>query len=437
MDLKQYLAQFKSSSLARNAGWMFLGQALGLVFQAVYFVVLTRLLGVKEYGVYVGTFALVSLASQYSTMGSNTVFLRYVSADRSKFPTYWGNILIIVCGFSIVVALVLQLTARYILNPQSAAIIFPAALSVCFCTQIAFCAGTVFQAFEQFRVTATMNLIMNVLRALTAVSLLVLLHTANAALWVWVSLAITMVGAVVAVVTVTIRLGLPKFDLSLLTKHFGEGMQYSFSQSTSSAYNDIDKTMLSHYGMNVANGIYSSAYRVIEIATIPIFSLRDAAMPRFFVQGAKGIEAAAALGRSLLKRAILLGILAAAVIFVLAPMVPYLLGKDYAETVRALRWLCLIPFFRSIHQMTGSALTGAGQQKYRTTSQSIAAVVNFLLNLWLIPKYNWWGAAWASLITDAGLGATNTLMLSLAIRVERRRPAPRSITPYAGSGDEL
>lgn len=427
MGLKNQLEKLKSSSLARNAGWMFLGQALGLVFQAVYFVVLTRLLGVKEYGVYVGTFALVSLASQYSTIGSNTIFLRYVSSDRSKFAAYWGNILIIVCGFSFVVALILQLTAKYILNPQSAAIIFPAALSVCFCTQIAVCAGTVFQAFEQFRVTATMNLIMNVLRSLTAVVLLIGWHSQSAMQWAWVSLAITMVGSIIAVVTVTVRLGWPKFEPHLLTKHFAEGIQYSFSQSTSSAYNDIDKTMLSHYGMNVANGVYSSAYRVIEIATIPIFSLRDAAMPRFFVQGAKGIEHAAELGRSLMKRAMMLGSLAAFCIFVLAPLVPYVLGKDYTQTVNALRWLCLIPFFRSIHQMTGSALTGAGVQKYRTTAQCIAAALNFVLNLWLIPKYNWWGAAWASLITDASLGAVNTFMLSLAIRVERKKLAQRPI----------
>jgi O-antigen/teichoic acid export membrane protein len=421
MNVKKHLAELKSSSLARNAGWMFLGQASGLVFQGVYFVVLTRLLGVKEYVVYVGTFALVSLAAQYSTIGSGTVFLRYVSADRSKFATYWGNILVLVCGVGLVVALVLKVVAHYILGPQSAAIIFPAALSVCFCTQIAVCAGTVFQAFEQFRVTAAMNVIMNVLRALTAVGLLFFLHRASAMQWAVISLAITGVGALLAVGTVTVRLGWPKFDPSLLKKHFAEGLQYSFSTSTSSAYNDIDKTMLSHYRMNVANGIYSSAYRVIEVATIPIFAVRDAAMPRLFVKGASGIEPAAALARSLRKRAMLLGILAAVTIFVVAPLVPYVLGKDYAETVKALRWLCLIPFFRSVHQMTGSALTGAGQQKFRTIAQCIAAAVNFLLNLWLIPKYNWWGAAWASLITDAGLGATNTFMLSLAVRIERRK----------------
>jgi len=425
MDLKQEIAKLKSSTLARNAGWMFLGQGLGLIFQTTYFIVLARLLGSREYGIYAGTFALVSMANQYSTIGSGTIFLRYVSPDRSKFPVYWGNILIITCSISVLVALVLHLTAHYILNPQSAALIFPAAVSVCFCTQIAVAAGQVFQAFEQLRVTAMMNLMTNIMRAIAAVSMLFVLHRATAWQWVVVSLFVSLAGAVIAVTTVTIRLGRPKFDLSLLRRHAAEGLQYSFSQSTSSAYNDVDKTMLSHYGMNVANGIYSMAYRVVEIASIPVFSVRDAATPKFFQQGAKGIEHSAALGRSLLKRAMLLGVFAATCIFVFAPIIPHIIGKDFTESVNALRWLSLIPFFRSIHQITGTALMGAGLQRYRTSSQCIAAAVNFGLNLWLIPAYSWRGAAWSSLFTDALLGGMNWFMLSYAVRAAARRAAAK------------
>jgi O-antigen/teichoic acid export membrane protein len=157
----------------------------------------------------------------------------------------------------------------------------------------------------------------------------------------------------------------------------------------------------------VANGIYSMAYRVVEIATMPIFSLRDAAIPRFFVQGAKGIEHSYTLGRSLMTKTVWLGLAAAAGMFLLAPVFPYVVGHDFAQSVSALRWLCLIPFFRSIHQMTGSALTGAGLQRYRTTTQCIAAAANFGLNLWLIPRHGWLGAAWASLLTDGSLGVMN------------------------------
>ena len=45
------------------------------------------------------------------------------------------------------------------------------------------------------------------------------------------------------------------------------------------AYNDLDKTMLSHYGMSAANGIYTMAYRVIDLASMPVSSMEDAAEP--------------------------------------------------------------------------------------------------------------------------------------------------------------
>jgi O-antigen/teichoic acid export membrane protein len=102
--------------------------------------------------------------------------------------------------------------------------------------------------------------------------------------------------------------------------------------------------------------------------------------------------------------------------FVMAPIIPYIVGHDFNESVTALRWLCLIPFFRSIHQMTGSALTGAGLQRYRTSSQCIAAAFNFGLNLWLIPHYGWRGAAWASLLTDGGLGVMNWVIVARLTR---------------------
>jgi O-antigen/teichoic acid export membrane protein len=330
-----------------------------------------------------------------------------VSADKKKFGPYWGNIILFVGGLSLAVSLILHVIGHYVLNPASASIVFPAAVSICFCTQIAFAAGRVFQAFEQLRVTAMMNLLTNVLRLIAAAVMVLTLRHATAAQWVIASLFVSLAGAIVAVATVTVRLGLPTFQIGLMKKHAAEGLQYSFSQSTSSAYNDLDKTMLSHYGMNVANGIYAMAYRVVEIATMPIFSLRDAAMPRFFVQGAKGIEHSYALGRTLLHKALWLGLASAAGMFLLAPIIPYIVGQDFAQSAVALRWLCLIPFFRSIHQMTGSALTGAGLQRYRTSTQCIAAALNFALNLWLIPTHGWLGAAWASLITDGSLGVMN------------------------------
>jgi O-antigen/teichoic acid export membrane protein len=76
---------------------------------------------------------------------------------------------------------------------------------------------------------------------------------------------------------------------------------------------------------------------------------------------------------------------------------------------------------RSIHLGTGSALTGAGYQRYRTWAQLFAALLNFGLNLKLIPEYSWLGAAWASLLTDGALSIINFLLFSGTLRREKLR----------------
>ena len=85
------LKEIRSNSLARNAGWLFLGQGLSSIFQAAYFMLLGRLLGSTEYGVYMGAVALAAILGQYSTFGSELVFLQYVSPDRSQFSRFWGS----------------------------------------------------------------------------------------------------------------------------------------------------------------------------------------------------------------------------------------------------------------------------------------------------------------------------------------------------------
>jgi O-antigen/teichoic acid export membrane protein len=405
--LKDEWHKVRKSALARNAGWVFIGQGLGFVLQAAYFILLARLLGSREYGIYAGAFALASMPSAYSTLGTGTLLLRYVSSDKKLLPLYWGNVLVATSVTSFLVVGALHIIAKHVLDPMSASIVILCAIGNCFCSQLATCAGQVFQTFEKLRVTAMLALLTNFLRFVAASTMLWRLHHATARQWAIASMLVSLVSAAAAVTAVTVQYGRPKFRLKLLLSGAGEGFGYSFATSTTSVYNDMDKMMLSHYGMYVANGIYTMAYRVIDIATIPILSIRDAAIPRFFREGAVSLNRASSLAYALLRRALPLALLCAAGMFVLAPIIPHIVGAGFKESVLALRWLCLIPVFRSIHQMTGSALMGAGLQVYRTSSQVAAAIASLGLNIALIPRFGWLGAAWGSLLTDGLLAVMN------------------------------
>ena len=363
---------------------------------------------------------MVAVVSQYSTLGSGLLFLRYVSPDLSRFREYWGNILMAIFVLGILLVMCLRFSGSWLVGTASVPLLFPIAISDCIFQQLGGCAGQVFLTFEKMKFSAALTLLSSVSRCVLAVAMLLALGKASAWQWAIASLIVSAISASVAFAIVTRSFGLPSFSPSLLFKHAGEGFVFSISGSTTAVYNDIDKVVLSHFGMDRANGIYSMAYRVVNIGTMPISSIVSAAFPRFFREGVKGIAATVPMARSLLKRTATLGIGISIAMFLCAPLIPHLVGKSYAESVSALRWLCLIPFFRCFHLSAGDAIAGAGHQRFRLISQSIAAIGNLLLNLYLVPRFSWLGAAWASLATDGALGVMNWGALGLLSK--RSRP---------------
>jgi len=415
-QIRRQNLRLRESALARNSVWMFLGQGLSVVCQGVYFILLARLLGVVEYGIFAGAMAMVMIVAQYCALGSHSVFLRYVSADQTRYARYWGNVLLTTVNVGSLMTLLVICLGPLLAHSYSRPMLAWIAIANCLCAQLALAAGRVFQTFERMRITALLNLLTNLLRTVAAAVLLLGWHRVTAGQWAFTAMVVSMIAAVVAVAAVRHRYGPAEFSLRLARERAGEGAVFALSYSTTGLYNDIDKAMLGHYGMNAANGVYSMAYRVVDVCTMPLFAIQAAAFPRFFKKGeAEGLGSTASYALRIVKRTAPYGVLAAAAMFIAAPLIPKIVGHGFQESAAALRWLCLLPLFRSFHLSAGDALSGAGRQKMRLATQSFAAVFNFAVNLYLIPHYGWYGAAWSSLATDGLLAILNwAVLLTLA-----------------------
>lgn len=421
------------SRLLRNTGWMFMGQGLGVCLRAAYFIVIARLLGVVQYGVVVGAFALVNMVAEHSRLGAGTVLLRYVSPDRRRFSIYWGNLLLVTSVMSFVLILAVRVIGRHFLDPASAAIVPITAVASCFFEQITIASTQGFQAFQTMRPAALLNQLTALLRTAVAVVMLATMHHATAWQWSLASLAVSAVATVAALIMVSTQLGWPRPRPSLAIRHIGEGFEYSLSASATVTYNDLDKTMLSHYGMGAQDGIYGMAYRIIEMGFTPIAAMLLASSPRLFEMAAEDPQAPVHLGNRLLRHGLLASAAAAAGMFACAPLIPHIVGRSFAEGIEALRWICLIPVFRTVHGTTGSVLTAIGRQHYRTCTQLVAVALNFGLNIWLIPSFGWHGAAWSSLATDGSLALLNWFGLqwiarSLPAARKEKTPIPVEVT---------
>jgi O-antigen/teichoic acid export membrane protein len=99
------------------------------------------------------------------------------------------------------------------------------------------------------------------------------------------------------------------------------------------------------------------------------------------------------------------------------------LGPEYAPTVDVLRWLAPLPLLKALHYFAADTLTGAGFQSLRSIVQIGVAGVNVVLNLWLIPRYGWRGAAGSSLVTDGLLLVSLVVMVTVVYQRQQRSRA--------------
>ncbi len=427
-SVTQRISVWRQNPLLRNAGWMLAGQGLSVVMQAGYFVLLVRLLGPEHYGVFVGAFAFVAIAAPYASMGSGTLFMRHVGMDRRNLEVYLGNILLSSVCIGTFFVLALRLLAPLVLNPASASLVLLLGLANCIFAQLVSGVSQVFQAFERLKITALLSLLVNSLRFLAVLAMTYVLHRATAYQWTVASVVISCISALIGLALVFALVGRPRLHFRTFLRRIPEGFGFSLGGSAQSVYNDVDKTLLSHYGLNLANGIYTTAYRVVDIATLPITALDAAALPRYFNESADQ-QGVIALALRLGKKAAGMGLVVSAALFASANLLPLILGNSFEQSASALRWLSILPALRGWHQLTGSAIAGLGFQRYRTTVQFSVSGLNLVLNLWLIPRFGWIGAAWASIASDGAICVLNGLVIQRIGNHHPSTPAPAVPVP--------
>jgi O-antigen/teichoic acid export membrane protein len=177
-----------------------------------------------------------------------------------------------------------------------------------------------------------------------------------------------------------------------------------------SLYNRVDVVILSKLSGDYATGIYSTAYRAMEMFQLIPYGVLYSLLPNLTRHGLEGSE------RQRLERA--MGLLfSAALAIVLAtqifagPAVRLFLGVPYAESAVAIKVLIwgLIPMY--INYSLNTALLALGKEKVFLATSSVCVSVNFLANLVFIPRFSWPAAAVITIATEIVLFAQNAYWL--------------------------
>ena len=400
---KSKLSQLRRSELAENTAKLCMGQGLRLVIQAAYFILIARSLGPKEYGTFVAMTSLVAIAAPFAGFGSPTVLLKNVSRQRDLLATYWGNgLLTIAVSGSILSMIVLALTP-FFLGRQFLLLTFLACLSDLFMIRVAELAAFAFAALGRMGESARVNVYITLTKLIGIIILSAMVRHPTVRDWTIAYVLGAAACFLYALARTTLVAGGVDIRPRQAWNDVPESALYAVSTSSTTIYNDLDKTMVGKFSTFTAAGIYAAAYRIIDVSLVPVRAMLFAAYPEFFRIGVDGPSATKRYAYRLIKRAVPFGLIVTVSLLLGAPLIPHILGKNYSSSVEALRWLAIIPLLRCVHIFLADGLTGAGYQGRRTVVQVGVGVLNALLNVFFIRHWSWRGAAWSSIICDAFL----------------------------------
>ncbi|MEM8829011.1 MAG: oligosaccharide flippase family protein [Cyanobacteria bacterium P01_G01_bin.19] len=390
------------SGLARDASWMLLSKLFNVVMQAGYFIIVARLLGKENYGSFIVITASASIIFPFIALGSEHVLVKKVATDRTAFSTYWGNTLVLLTSNGALLTAILLLLSPFIF-PQS----INWFITLLFLTADLICLGILDVSYKALvaasmvKKTAQLGVLSTCGKLLAALSLSTFFVQPDIATWSYLYLTSSIVTATVAILVVNKMVAPPRPLLSELRSNIGQGLYFSISASANNINAGLDKSMLGKLSNVASAGIYGSAYRFIDVGNVPLFAIFGASYKRFFQHGASGIKGSLGFAKRLLPIVLFYALASLCGYWLLAPFIPVILGAEYQEAIGALLWLSPLPAIAAFQYLAADTLTGAGHQKARSMVQLGAAVLNIVLNIWLIPLFSWKGAAWATLISDS------------------------------------
>ncbi len=167
-------------------------------------------------------------------------------------------------------------------------------------------------------------------------------------------------------------------------------------------YFNFDTLMLGHLRSEHEVGLYTAVYHIIFAVISVNVVLMEAIFPTFsklFLDGTAALQ-------QLLRKSVSISIIMALPLgvggTVLArPLVLALFGPDYADSAIALQLLIWSAVLAFIGANYGYCLVACGRQKILAWSAAVGALVNVVLNFWLIPQYGIPGACVATVISQA------------------------------------
>ena len=414
------------TGLLGRVGWSSVVEIFQLISSVFVFVIVAKLLTTSENGTIGAVMGIALPMANLTSFGSHILLIKRI-AHGEEVPSAWRRATSVgVLGPAVASAVIIA--AKPLLLPSVDWVLFAllliSQLNFFWLTELAVYIGT---ATRRLKEAAQVRLIVLVCRV-AALAVFATATDGRLIDWAVASFVSFGIAALLAFGFVWRTFhAAPSLQHGTLAD-VREGAPFSVNAVTESVVNVSDRPLLTRFGPPGDDGIYFLGGRIIQFGYVPLRILLRASDADLFEAGKDGVGAALALTRRLLWPALAVGTAVGAGVFVLAPVVPLIVGDKYDPAVDVLRLLAVMPIIRSVQYLLGNCLSASDLQHWRLRATVSTAVLNVVLNVvLLVPgEGTWRTVVGTTLISEVFLTATIATIAIVSARREGHgdRPTP-------------
>jgi O-antigen/teichoic acid export membrane protein len=373
----------------------------GLVDKASYgvlFIIFARKLTKTEFGIYNLFLALIFIGGMIVTFGMGNVIIREVAKNRNKTQEFFNNatflaLILSLLSWPLVIGLAILLKYDsqivFMLSFGGAMFIFMGFSQI---------ASSVIKAHEQMEIFAAVTGCISIISLALNVLVLLLWRSVT---WLVVVLFITEgLKAIVFAFIVRGRYVIFTWELDrkVIYQIISLSIPFALLMAFGVLLHRIDVVMMGYLKPMDEVAVFSMASKFTDALSLISGSLVGALFPALSAKIISSREDLWNIYNDTFSVFALLGFGISLLIIILAkPIILLLFGANYLAGTIALRWLGLAFLFTMISGPAGTFLLAAGDQMSRLLFLVIALVgANIVMNLWLIPKYSYNGAAFTT-----------------------------------------
>ena len=391
-------------SISKNLLYLTSGELISKILQFILMVYAARLLDKPSFGKFNFALSLSFIVIIATDLGINQLLIREIARKKEDAGRYFMNAFVIKIFFSLLACIFIILLLNVLNYPKDTRNVVYAIWIFMIISNFTDLFYSVFRAFEKMFYDSLIKIVRMAILASIGIYILFKGYgvLAFSLAFIFVELIILLLAYLIAsrkFIKINFDLDF-KFMKNLVKTAYPLGVAFIFS----SLYFYIATVMLSKMRGDVEVAVYSVAYNLaLAILFIPAVYSNAVypVMSRYYKTSKDNLIF---LYKKSFKYIYIIGLPISAGLYILADrIIVFFYGKTYVGSIIALQIISWFLFIKFLNYFMAYMLSSVDQQRSRMVGQGLTAVFNVLLNLILIPKMGYKGAAVATFITEVFL----------------------------------